>query len=204
MRFVMLVPKSLDPVERARKMPVPDARPSAEIAKLFPQKLLAKDQPGQMTADIDRCRRRRRRLPRSAPHVPLPGTADPPQRPRVPCAISGATATSDETAARPARSVSALARRGATSARKSARCGRAWRGRSSRSGRSRASARRRRCAGTSRGSETCRARPAVRTGPAPEARQAGGRRRWRRSDAASARGCREAATRSTRGSICMA
>ena len=36
-RFVMLVPKSLDPVARGRKLPVPDARPSAKIAKLFPQ-----------------------------------------------------------------------------------------------------------------------------------------------------------------------
>jgi len=37
MNFVMLVPRSLDPVERGRKMPVPDARPSEKIAKLFPQ-----------------------------------------------------------------------------------------------------------------------------------------------------------------------
>jgi len=37
MRFVMLVPKSLDPAERARKLPLPDPRPSAAIAKLFPQ-----------------------------------------------------------------------------------------------------------------------------------------------------------------------
>nr|WP_161850978.1 MltA domain-containing protein [Bradyrhizobium sp. CCBAU 051011] len=36
-RFVMLVPKSLDPGARGRKMPVPDARPSEQIAKLFPQ-----------------------------------------------------------------------------------------------------------------------------------------------------------------------
>jgi membrane-bound lytic murein transglycosylase A len=36
-RFVVLVPKSLDPVARGRKMPVPDARPSEKIAKLFPQ-----------------------------------------------------------------------------------------------------------------------------------------------------------------------
>ena len=36
-RFVMLVPKSLDPVARGRKMPVPDDRPSEQIAKLFPQ-----------------------------------------------------------------------------------------------------------------------------------------------------------------------
>jgi membrane-bound lytic murein transglycosylase A len=36
-RFVILVPKSLDPAVRARKMPVPDARPAEKIAKLFPQ-----------------------------------------------------------------------------------------------------------------------------------------------------------------------
>src|SRR3954452_15280908 len=36
-RFVILVPKSLDPVSRGRKLPVPDARPSEVIAKLFPQ-----------------------------------------------------------------------------------------------------------------------------------------------------------------------
>jgi membrane-bound lytic murein transglycosylase A len=36
-RFVILVPKSLDPVALGRKMPVPDARPSEQIAKLFPQ-----------------------------------------------------------------------------------------------------------------------------------------------------------------------
>ncbi|MBR1237522.1 murein transglycosylase A [Bradyrhizobium sp. AUGA SZCCT0177] len=37
MRFVMLLPKSLDPSARGRKMPVPDERPSEKIAKLFPQ-----------------------------------------------------------------------------------------------------------------------------------------------------------------------
>ncbi|HXI05124.1 MAG: murein transglycosylase A [Bradyrhizobium sp.] len=36
-RFVMLLPKGLDPVARGRKLPVPDERPSAHIAKLFPQ-----------------------------------------------------------------------------------------------------------------------------------------------------------------------
>ncbi len=44
MHFVMLVPKSLDPVGRGRKMPLPAARPSEEIAKLFPQVDPAKDQ----------------------------------------------------------------------------------------------------------------------------------------------------------------
>jgi membrane-bound lytic murein transglycosylase A len=37
MRFIILVPKSLDPVARGRRMPLPDERPSAKIAKLFPQ-----------------------------------------------------------------------------------------------------------------------------------------------------------------------
>jgi membrane-bound lytic murein transglycosylase A len=45
MHFVMLVPKSLDPTERGRKMPLPDPRPSAKIAKLFPQVDPLKDQP---------------------------------------------------------------------------------------------------------------------------------------------------------------
>ena len=44
MRFVMLVPKSLDPVARGRKMPLPDPRPSAKIARLFPQVDPLKDQ----------------------------------------------------------------------------------------------------------------------------------------------------------------
>jgi peptidoglycan lytic transglycosylase A len=44
MRFVVLVPKSLDPVARGRKMPLPDARPSEKIAKLFPQIDPLKDQ----------------------------------------------------------------------------------------------------------------------------------------------------------------
>ncbi|MGY8662086.1 MltA domain-containing protein [Bradyrhizobium sp. UFLA05-109] len=37
MHFVMLVPKSLDPVARGSRLPLPDPRPSAKIAKLFPQ-----------------------------------------------------------------------------------------------------------------------------------------------------------------------
>jgi membrane-bound lytic murein transglycosylase A len=45
MHFVVLVPKSLDPSTRGRKMPLPDARPSAEIARLFPQVGPMKDQP---------------------------------------------------------------------------------------------------------------------------------------------------------------
>jgi membrane-bound lytic murein transglycosylase A len=50
MRFVILVPKSLDPATRGRKMPVPDARPSEKIAKLFPQIDPLKDHPKDQTS----------------------------------------------------------------------------------------------------------------------------------------------------------
>jgi len=43
-RFVILVPNSLDPAVRGRKMPLPDVRPSEKIAKLFPQADSLKDQ----------------------------------------------------------------------------------------------------------------------------------------------------------------
>jgi membrane-bound lytic murein transglycosylase A len=36
-RFAILLPKSLDPAPRARTIPLPDERPSAKIAKLYPQ-----------------------------------------------------------------------------------------------------------------------------------------------------------------------
>jgi membrane-bound lytic murein transglycosylase A len=45
MHFVMLVPKSLDPAERGRKMPLPDPRPSEKIVKLFPPTDSSKGQP---------------------------------------------------------------------------------------------------------------------------------------------------------------
>jgi membrane-bound lytic murein transglycosylase A len=53
-QFVMLVPRSVDPVERGRKMPLPDARPSETIARLFPQTLpkeAAKDQSKDQSKD---------------------------------------------------------------------------------------------------------------------------------------------------------
>jgi membrane-bound lytic murein transglycosylase A len=42
-RFVMLVPKALDPVEAGRSLPLPMPRPSEHIAKLFPQTAPATD-----------------------------------------------------------------------------------------------------------------------------------------------------------------
>jgi membrane-bound lytic murein transglycosylase A len=56
MRFVVLVPKSLDPSVRARTMPVPDARPSEKIAKLFPQVDPLKDQPKDSKSGADPAR----------------------------------------------------------------------------------------------------------------------------------------------------
>jgi membrane-bound lytic murein transglycosylase A len=51
MRFVILIPKSLDPVTRGRRMPIPDERPSEKIAKLFPQTDPLKDQPKDQSKD---------------------------------------------------------------------------------------------------------------------------------------------------------
>ena len=51
MRFVMLLPKSLDPSARGRKLPIPDERPSEKIAKLFPQVDPAKDAPKESLKD---------------------------------------------------------------------------------------------------------------------------------------------------------
>lgn len=51
MQFVMLVPKGLDHVARGRKLPIPDERPSAKIAKLFPQTDPQKDKPAAKPAD---------------------------------------------------------------------------------------------------------------------------------------------------------
>ncbi|MGY3497741.1 membrane-bound lytic murein transglycosylase A [Bradyrhizobium sp. USDA 4502] len=52
MQFVMLVPSGLDPVARGHKLPVPDERPSAKIAKLFPQTEPPKDKPAAKAADV--------------------------------------------------------------------------------------------------------------------------------------------------------
>jgi membrane-bound lytic murein transglycosylase A len=49
--FIMLVPKSLDPVALGRRMPLPDPRPSARIARLYPQVDPLKEQPGDQNKD---------------------------------------------------------------------------------------------------------------------------------------------------------
>lgn len=47
-RFVMLLPNSLDPVARGKTMPLPEDRPSATIAKLFPQTQPPKETPKEI------------------------------------------------------------------------------------------------------------------------------------------------------------
>jgi membrane-bound lytic murein transglycosylase A len=79
-RFVILVPKSLDPVARGHAMPLPEARPSEKIAKLFPPKQqkdaskppessavsTAKDTPADAKGDAQA------RVAQAAAAVPLP------------------------------------------------------------------------------------------------------------------------------------
>jgi peptidoglycan lytic transglycosylase A len=74
-QFVMLVPKSLDPVVYGRKMPLPDARPSAKIAKLFPQ-VAPKDQVKEQSKDRSKDQKAAAAVPGSAPPAsPAPTAA---------------------------------------------------------------------------------------------------------------------------------
>jgi membrane-bound lytic murein transglycosylase A len=68
-RFVMLVPKSLDPMARGHKMPVPDARPSEVIAKLFPQ-TAPLTKPPEVTAATTT-----KPTAQAAPPTPAPGAS---------------------------------------------------------------------------------------------------------------------------------
>jgi membrane-bound lytic murein transglycosylase A len=94
MRFVMLVPKSLDPVARGHKMPVPDARPSAKIAKLFPQTDPAKDQVQDQVKDQAKDGR-----VEAPPQATPPASADPKGASPVPQAKGPGAATPSTTIA---------------------------------------------------------------------------------------------------------
>ncbi|MBI5130761.1 MAG: murein transglycosylase A [Rhodopseudomonas palustris] len=52
-RFVLLLPNSLDPVARGRTMPLPEPRPSATIAKLFPQTPVANQKASETTTKAE-------------------------------------------------------------------------------------------------------------------------------------------------------
>jgi membrane-bound lytic murein transglycosylase A len=73
-RFVMLVPKSLDPGARGRKMPVPDARPSEQIARLFPQTDRSKN-PVKPPPDITAGTNAKPAAPVAAPPAAAPSPA---------------------------------------------------------------------------------------------------------------------------------
>ncbi len=78
-RFVMLVPKGLDPGALGRKMPVPDPRPSEQIAKLFPQTDPSKN-PAKPPPDVTAATS-------AKPAAPPPGAA-PSQAPAVQAAVA--------------------------------------------------------------------------------------------------------------------
>lgn len=95
-QFVMLVPKSLDPVARGRKMPLPDPRPSETIAKLYPQvapveqasEPVKKDPPKDPAPVKDASKDQK---PAAAPTTPVPKIA-------APATSSGTVAQSDPAA----------------------------------------------------------------------------------------------------------
>jgi len=72
MRFVMLVPKSLDPAARGRKMPLPDPRPSEKIAKLFPPMDSPKEKPKEPADSAKPTALSSRTAPATEGKVPLP------------------------------------------------------------------------------------------------------------------------------------
>jgi membrane-bound lytic murein transglycosylase A len=124
MRFVILVPKSLDPVQRARRMPLPDARPSAKIAKLFPQIEPAKNA-APAAAE-----------PAKNP-VPIPAAAPPPAAAPAKNAVPAAAAPPLATAPAPPAQAAAVAKpvplpearpniKPARETRRYRRTGRAW------------------------------------------------------------------------------
>jgi len=94
-RFVMLLPNSLDPVSRGKTMPLPEDRPSATIAKLFPQKEQpkepVKDTPKEVAKDTvketskDAPKEQTKDTPKdstkSAPSKDQPATAQTPATP---------------------------------------------------------------------------------------------------------------------------
>jgi len=84
-RFVILVPKSLDPVARGRKMPVPDARPSETIAKLFPPTDPLKDQKNAAKAPEVTAATNTRPTAQAAPPAPA---AVPSQTPAIQAAVT--------------------------------------------------------------------------------------------------------------------
>ena len=219
MRFVMLVPKSLDPVARGRKMPLPDPRPSEKIAKLFPQVDPSKDQPKDPADERQAAtiapvssdaaprslRRRRARYPAAAGTIRCRSAArarrrassprhhryrrQPMKRPPLRSRNCRPAAPQAQPERGRARAVGERRQADQAAAEEAAR---------------RQSRRLRRTCGNA-GCRKAGGSPKRRSRrPLRHASKAGSRRRWRRSDVASARNCRGARRRSTPGLICTA
>jgi membrane-bound lytic murein transglycosylase A len=99
-RFVILVPKSLDPVGRGRKMPLPDARPSEKIAKLFPQVDPLKDQPKDQKNGAKPPEAAAAASPRAAANSPAPAKNATPTAAQ-PAAAVAQSSTGQAAAAKP-------------------------------------------------------------------------------------------------------
>jgi len=88
MHFVILVPNSLNPLASGKTMPLPEARPSAKIAKLFPpkdqkpaeQKTIAKEPAAAPAGEPARAAPTSVEKPASSTAIPLP-TVRPEIRP---------------------------------------------------------------------------------------------------------------------------
>jgi membrane-bound lytic murein transglycosylase A len=100
MRFVLLVPKSLDPVGRGRRMPLPDARPSEKIAKLFPQVDPLKDQPKDQKNGAKPPQASAAASPKAAANSPVPAKNATPTAAQPPAAVAQ-SATAQTVAAKP-------------------------------------------------------------------------------------------------------
>jgi membrane-bound lytic murein transglycosylase A len=98
-RFVILVPKSLDPSARGRNMPLPDARPSEKIAKLFPQTDPKKAEPqkGEPVKDV----KESARTPDSKASDSKTPESKPVEKTVTPPAAAAAVAPVTQTAAQP-------------------------------------------------------------------------------------------------------
>jgi membrane-bound lytic murein transglycosylase A len=92
--FIMLVPKSLDPVALGRRVPVPDPRPSARIARLYSQVDPLNDPQGNQNKDQRKA---------SAPAVtrPSPSTSATPHPSSQVSASQADTSQTDTTASIP-------------------------------------------------------------------------------------------------------
>ncbi len=121
-RFVMLLPNSLDPVPRGKTMPLPDDRPSATIAKLFPQtepakqpvkeapKEVAKDAPKETVKEAakEQPKTEAKAVPKEQP-VDANKTTAPKEQPAAPTLPAAPAATAPVAPTAPAATAAPVA-----------------------------------------------------------------------------------------------